>query len=81
MDSIPDDTQERIGDLIDRGVEEGGRLLEAAEADPVLLGILIAIGVITALVFVWGIVKHAFKAALFGGMLSVATWVWYFNIR
>ena len=46
-----------------------------------LLWILVGVGVFTALVFVLGIIKHAFKAAFLGAVLSVAAWVWYFNIR
>ena len=30
---------------------------------------------------VFGIIKHAVKAAVFGAVLSVAAWIWYFNIR
>ena len=36
---------------------------------------------LTAAVFVWGIMKQAIKAAIFGGVLSVAAWFWYFNVR
>jgi hypothetical protein len=33
------------------------------------------------MLFVWGIMKHAIKAAIIGGILSVGAWFWYFNIR
>ncbi len=42
---------------------------------------LVGIGAFTALIFVFGIVKHAVKAAVLGAVLSVAAWIWYFNIR
>lgn len=68
------DLSERLNDVVDTVKAE-------AEANPVFLGILIGIGALTALVFLWGIAKHAFKAALFGGLLSAGAWVWYFNLR
>jgi hypothetical protein len=75
--TIPDDLKEQGEELLERGQE----LIEQAKADPALLGILIAIGVVTALIFVWGIIKQAFKAAIIGGLLSAGAWYWYFNIR
>lgn len=51
------------------------------KANPVLLGILIVIGLLTAFLFFWGIFKQALKVALFAGLLSLAAWYWYFNIR
>lgn len=67
---IPDDLPERAGQIVDQ-----------VKANPVLLAMLIGVGVITAVVFLWGIVKQAFKAAIFAGLLSVGAWYWYFNIR
>ncbi|HEX9977178.1 MAG TPA: hypothetical protein VGB41_00990 [Acidimicrobiia bacterium] len=67
---IPGDLSERAGQIVDQ-----------VKANPVLLAMLIGVGVITAVVFLWGIVKQAFKAAIFGGLLSVGAWYWYFNIR
>lgn len=61
--------------------EQVGDVIEAAKADPVLAGILIAVGLATLGVFFWGIVKQVFKAALFAGLASAGVWFWYFNIR
>jgi hypothetical protein len=72
---------DRLDDVVERGEEILDTVRTEAEANPVFLGILIGIGALTALVFLWGIAKHAFKAALFGGLLSAAAWIWYFNIR
>ena len=46
-----------------------------------LAAILIGIGVLTALIFFWGVVKQVFKAAIVGAVLSAGAWYWYFNIR
>lgn len=55
--------------------------IETVKANPALMWTLIGVGAFTALVFVLGILKHAFKAAFLGAVLSVAAWIWYFNIR
>ncbi len=61
--------------------ERAEEIVEQVKADPTLQAMLVGIGVVTAMVFAWGVVKQAFRAALFGGALSVIAWVWYFNIR
>jgi hypothetical protein len=58
-----------------------GEIIEQVRANPGLARILLVIGVITAVIFVLGIVKHAFRSAFIGGALCVAAWIWYFNIR
>ncbi|HLA68024.1 MAG TPA: hypothetical protein VJP05_11110 [Acidimicrobiia bacterium] len=67
---IPTDFPERAGQIVDQ-----------VKANPVLLAMLIGVGVITAAIFLWGITKQAFKAAIFGGLLSVGAWYWYFKVR
>lgn len=70
--------------LVERGeefLEQGREALETVKAEPALLAILIGIGVLTAAIFVWGLFKHALKAAVIGGLLSFGAWYWYFNIR
>ena len=57
------------------------QIVDQVKANPQLLAILIGVGVLTAMLFVWGIMKHAIKAAIIGGILSVGAWFWYFNIR
>lgn len=69
-DQIPDDLAERAGELV-----------EQVKANPVLLGILVVIGVITAVIFLFGVVKQSIKALLVGGALSAAAWFWFFNLR
>jgi hypothetical protein len=75
------DIVEQGRELIEQGQETVTQIVEAAKADPALLAVLIGVGVITAGVFVWGIAKQVFKAALVAGLLSAAVWFWYFNIR
>ena len=68
--TIPQDIQEHVDDIADQ-----------VNRNPQLKWTLIGIGAFCALVFVLGIFKHAFKAAFLFAVLSVAAWVWYFNIR
>lgn len=68
--TVPQDIQDRADQIVDQ-----------VKANPKLMWALIGVGAFTALVFVFGIIKHAFKAAFLGAVLSVAAWVWYFNIR
>ncbi|MBN2114269.1 MAG: hypothetical protein JW785_09105 [Acidimicrobiia bacterium] len=68
--TIPPQIQERADEIV-----------EQVKANPVLMWTLVGVGAFTALVFVIGIMKSAFKAAFLGAVLSVAAWVWYFNIR
>ncbi len=67
--------------LVEQGKETIGQIVDAAKADPVLLAVLIGVGALTAFIFVFGIAKQFFKAAIVAGLLSVGVWYWYFNIR
>ena len=61
--------------------DSAGEIVDTVKANPALLAVLIGVGVLTAILFFWGIMKQGIKAALFGGVLSAAAWFWYFNIR
>jgi hypothetical protein len=69
-DLVPEDVRERADELID-----------TVKADPTLLAILLAVGVATLALFVWGVTKQVFRAAIFAGLASAGVWYWYFNVR
>ncbi len=69
-DLVPEDVRERADELID-----------TVKADPTLLAILLAVGVATLALFVWGVTKQVFRAAIFAGLASAGVWYWYFNIQ
>ncbi len=79
IDKIPQEVIDRLPDTVVDRIPDG--LLEAAGANPVLAGLLIAIGGLSIAGFVYGIVKAAWKAAFFAGIMGAAAWYWYFNIR
>lgn len=78
---IGDEVREKAEEISQQVGDHLGQVVDQAKADPALLGILIAVGGITAVVFLWGLVKQVFKAALVAGLLSAGAWYWYFNIR
>ncbi len=61
--------------------EQVGEVIDAAKADPALAGALIAVGLATLGIFLWGMTRQVFKAALFAGLTSAGVWYWYFNIK
>ena len=67
---VPEDVRERADEIID-----------TVKADPTLQAVLVVVGVLTLGIFLWGITKQVFKAALFAGLASAGIWYWYFNIR
>jgi len=62
-------------------VERADEIVDTVKANPALLAVLAVVGVVTAVVFLFGVVRQAFKAAMFGGLLSAGAWYWYFTIR
>lgn len=61
--------------------ENAQEVVDQVKANPTLAALLLGIGLLTLALFFWGLMKQMFKAALFGGLLSVAAWYWYFNVR
>ena len=78
IDKIPDAVVDQLPEGVADRIPDG--LLESAAANPALTAILIGVGVLAVLIFVFGIVKSAFKAAFFAGVIGVGAWYWYFNI-
>ena len=77
IERIPDDVIDRLPESVTDRIPSD--LLDAASANPTLTAILIGVGVLAALVFVWGVVKSAWKAAFFAAVVGGAAWFWYFN--
>lgn len=67
---VPGDVSDRAGEIVDQVKE-----------NPTLAAILLGIGVLAIVVFVWGIVKQAFKAAFLAAVLGAGAWFWYFDVR
>ncbi|MEX2322536.1 MAG: hypothetical protein WEA29_02040 [Acidimicrobiia bacterium] len=67
--------------LLVAGLSRAGEITDQVRANPELQRLLIGVGVVTAAIFVFGILRHAVRAAVIGGILCVVVWLWYFNIR
>ena len=78
IDKIPENVVDQLPTGVADRIPDG--LLEGASANPVLTVILIGVGVLAVVIFLWGLVKSAFKAAFFAGVIGAAAWYWYFNI-
>ena len=78
IDKIPDNIVDQLPEGVADRIPDG--LLESASANPVLSAILIGVGVLAVVIFLFGIVKSAFKAAFFAGVIGAAAWYWYFNV-
>lgn len=61
--------------------ERTDEIIDKVKDNPTLAAILAGVGVLTAVLFVWGLAKQAFKAAFIGAALSAGAWYWYFNVR
>lgn len=73
------ETAAGVAERVPAGMAEwAGEIAEQVRTNPGFQRVLVVIGVITAVIFVLGIVKHAFRAAFIGGLLCVAAWAWYF---
>ena len=91
IDAIPDDVVDQLREgVIDKVPEEVVNRLPDSIADripagflestPEFVWVLLAIGALAVVVFLWGIVKSAWKAAFFAAILGVAAFLWYFNV-
>ncbi|HSG80103.1 MAG TPA: hypothetical protein VLD62_11025 [Acidimicrobiia bacterium] len=70
IDRVPEDVRDRADEIV-----------TTVKDNPQLAAMLAAAGVLTAILFFWGLAKHLVKTAVFGGLLSVGAWIWYFNVQ
>jgi hypothetical protein len=77
IDRIPDEVIDRLPESVTDRIPSD--LLDAASANPTLTAILIGVGVLAVAIFIWGVVKSAWKAAFFAAVVGGAAWFWYFN--
>jgi hypothetical protein len=77
LDKIPDDIVDQLPEAIQDNIPEG--LLEAASSNPAFTKVLLAIGVLAAVGFVFGVVKSAVKWMLYSAILGVAAWYFFFQ--
>ena len=79
IDKIPEDLVDQLPTSVTDRIPDG--LLESASADPLLAAILIGVGALAVLVFLFGVFKSAFKAAFLAAVVGGGAWIWYFSIQ
>jgi len=77
LDKIPDDVVDSLPDAIQDKIPDG--LLEAASSNPAFTKVLLGIGVLAAIGFIFGVVKSAVKWMLYSAILGVAAWYFFFQ--
>ena len=77
LDKIPDDVVENLPETIQDKIPEG--LLEAASSNPTFTKVLLVIGVLAVIGFVFGVIKSAVKWMIYSGILGVAAWFFFFQ--
>lgn len=74
---IPDDVVDSLPASIQDKIPDG--LLEAASSNPALTRVLLAIGIIAAIGFVFGVIKRAVKWMIYSALVGVAAWYFFFQ--
>lgn len=77
LDKLPDDVVSQLPSSIQDKIPDG--LLEAASSNPTFQKVLLALGVLAVLGFVYGIIKSAVKWMLISGILAVGAWYFFFQ--
>ena len=77
LDAIPDDIVDSLPGSIQDKIPEG--LLEAASSNPAFTRVLLAIGVLAVIGFVFGVIKSAVKWMIYSAIVGVAAWYFFFQ--
>jgi hypothetical protein len=77
LDAIPDDIVDSLPASIQDKIPDG--LLEAASSNPAFTRVLLAIGVLAIIGFVFGVVKSAVKWMIYSAIVGVAAWYFFFQ--
>lgn len=77
LDAIPDDIVDSLPASIQDKIPDG--LLEAASSNPALTNVLLAIGVLAVIGFIFGVIKSAVKWMIYSAIVGVAAWYFFFQ--
>lgn len=77
LDKIPDDVFDSLPSAVQDQIPEG--LLEAASSNPTFTKVLVVVGVLAAIGFIFGVVKHAVKWMMYSAVLGVGAWYFFFQ--
>jgi len=77
LDKIPDNIVDSLPTSIQDNIPDG--LLEAAASNTAFTKVLLAIGFLAVLGFVWGIFRSAVKWMVYSAILGVGSWYLFFQ--
>ena len=77
LDKLPDDIVTQLPDAIQDKIPEG--LLEAASSNSTFTKVLLAIGVLAVIAFIFGVIKSAVKWMIYSAILGVGAWYFFFQ--
>ncbi len=78
LDKIPDDVVSELPASIQDKIPEG--LLEAASSNATFTKVLLVIGVLAVVGFIFGVIKSAVKWMLYSAILGVVAWYFFFQM-
>lgn len=78
LDKIPDDVFAELPASIQDKIPDG--LLDAATTNSTFSKVLLAIGVLAVVAFIFGVVKSAVKWMLYSAIAAVAAWYFFFQV-
>ena len=78
LDKIPDDVVAELPQSVQDKIPEG--LLEAASSNPTLTKVLLVIGVLAVIGFIFGVIRSAVKWMLYSAIVGVAAWYFFFQM-
>ncbi|MEA2002443.1 MAG: hypothetical protein U9N84_11265 [Actinomycetota bacterium] len=77
LDKIPDNIVDSLPPSIQDKIPDG--LVEAAASNSAFTKVLLAIGIIAVLGFMWGIFRSAVKWMIYSAILAVGSWYLFFQ--
>ncbi len=77
LDKIPEDVVAELPQSIQDKIPEG--LLEAAASNPAFTRILLVIGILAVIAFIFGVIRSAVKWMLYSAIVGVAAWYFFFQ--
>ena len=77
LDKIPDDVFDSLTGAVQDKIPEG--LVEAAAANSTFTKVLLVIGVLAVIAFVFGVIKSAVKWMIYSAVLGVGAWYFFFQ--
>ncbi|MCP4968304.1 MAG: hypothetical protein GY926_24115 [bacterium] len=77
LDKIPEDIVDSLPSAVVNEIPEG--LLEAASSNQTFTKILLVIGVLAVIGFVFGVIRSAVKWMIYSAILGVGAWYFFFQ--